>query len=155
MWEIKFLAHLRLQKLTLDESEDRTSAEFSAKNADILAEIIQVLDDKSLQLIMRDVVNDGNKALEILRDHYRGTGKPRIISLYMELTSLKMRGKECVTDYFLRTEAASTSLKSAGETISDSPLIAMVLKGLPEEFIPFNTVVMQKDSLCYGVMKKA
>ncbi|XP_068227917.1 uncharacterized protein [Palaemon carinicauda] len=57
-----------------------------------------------------------------------------------------MRGKECVTDYFLRAEAASTSLKSAGETISDSLLIAMVLKGLPEEFTPFNTVVMQKDT---------
>lgn len=70
MWEIKFLAHLRLRKLTLDESEDRTSAEFIAKNADIFAEIVQVLDDKSLQLIMRDAVNDGRKALEILRDHY-------------------------------------------------------------------------------------
>ncbi|XP_068213827.1 uncharacterized protein [Palaemon carinicauda] len=95
---------------------------------------------------MRDAVNDGRKALEILRDHYRSTRKPRIISLYTELTSLKMRGKECVTDYFLRAEAASTSLKPAGETISDSLLIAMVLKGLPEEFTPFNTVVMQKDS---------
>lgn len=146
MWEIKFLAHLRLRKLILAESEDRTSAEFIAKNADIFAEIVQVLDDKSLQLIMRDAVNDGRKALEILRDHYRGTRKPRIISLYTELTSLKMRGKECVTDYFLRAEAAATSLKSAGETISDSLLIAMVLKGLPEEFTPFNTVVMQKDS---------
>ncbi|XP_064087686.1 uncharacterized protein LOC135202283 isoform X2 [Macrobrachium nipponense] len=102
MWEIKFLAHLRLRKLILDESEDRTSAEFIDKNADIFAEIVQVLDDKSLQLIMRDAVNDGRKALAILRDHYQGTGKQRIISLYTELTSLKMRGEECVTDYFLR-----------------------------------------------------
>lgn len=70
MWEIKFLAHLRLRKLILAESEDRTSAEFIAKNPDIFAEIVQVLDGKSLQLIMRDAVNDGRKALEILRDHY-------------------------------------------------------------------------------------
>ncbi|XP_064100742.1 uncharacterized protein LOC135211359 [Macrobrachium nipponense] len=146
MWEIKFLAHLRLRKLILDESEDRTSAEFIDKNADIFAEIVQVLDDKSLQLIMRDAVNDGRKALAILRDHYQGTGKPRIISLYTELTSLQMRGEECVTDYFLRAETTSTSLKSAGETISDSLLIAMVLKGLTRRIYSFNTVVMQKDN---------
>ena len=146
LWEIKFLAHLRLRKLSLDKSDDQTSADFIAKNADIFAEIVQVLDDKSLQLVMRDAVNDGLKSLKILRDHYRGTRKPRIISLYTELTSLKVRGNECVTDYILRAEAAVTSLKSAGETISDSLLIAMVLKGLPEEFTTFSAVLMQKES---------
>ncbi|XP_066986822.1 uncharacterized protein [Macrobrachium rosenbergii] len=49
-------------------------------------------------------------------------------------------------DGLFSSEAAATSLKSAGETISNSLLIAMVLKGLPEECTPFNTVVMQKDS---------
>ena len=52
---------------------------------------------------------------------------------------------ESVTDYMIRAETASTSLKTAGETISDSLLIAMVLKGLPTEFKPFSTVVTQKD----------
>ena len=139
LWEIKFLAHLRLRKLSLD---DDTEAE---KNADVFAELVQVLDDKSLQLVMRDAVNDGREAVKILREHYRGKTKPRIISLYTELTSLRMKDSESVTDYILRAESSATSLKSAGETISDSLLIAMVLKGLPEQFTAFSTVVMQKD----------
>ena len=76
---------------------------------------------------MRDAVNDGREAVKILREHYRGK---TIISLYTELTSLRMKDSESVTDYILRAESSATSLKSAGETISDSLLIAMVLKGL-------------------------
>ncbi|XP_028394907.1 uncharacterized protein LOC114519054 [Dendronephthya gigantea] len=54
--------------------------------------------------------------------------------------------EESVTDYMLRAETASTSLKSAGETISDSLLIAMIIKGLPtEEYKAFSTVVTQRD----------
>lgn len=48
-------------------------------------------------------------------------------------------------DYVICAETGSTYLKTAGETISDSLLIAMVLKGLPSEFKPFSTVVNQKD----------
>ena len=143
IWEIKFLAHIRLQKLNLNLAEN--DDDFPEMNANVFAELVQVLDDKSLQLVMRDAVDDGRKALKILRDHYRGNTKPRIIALYTELTSLKMNDAETVTDYILRAEATSTSLKSAGETISDSLLIAMVLKGLPEEFTSFSTVIMQKD----------
>ena len=62
----------------------------ASKNEEAFAELIQFLDDKSLSLVMRDAVDDGRKALEILREHYAGTGKPRVISLYTELTSLVM-----------------------------------------------------------------
>lgn len=39
---------------------------------------------------MRDAADNGRKALKILQDHYASNGKPRIIALYTELTSLKM-----------------------------------------------------------------
>ena len=46
----------------------------------------------------------------------------------------------------LQAETASISLKSAGETISDSLLIAMIIEGLPSEgYKAFSTVVTQKD----------
>ena len=50
-----------------------------------------------------------------------------------------------MTDYMIRAETASNSLKTAGETVSDSLLIAMILKGLPSEFKTFSTIVTQKD----------
>ena len=72
--------------------------------------------------MMRDAKDDGRKVIEILREHYVGKGKPRGIALYTELTSLKMSEACGLTDYVLKAETTATSLKSAGEEISDSLL---------------------------------
>ncbi|PIK39827.1 hypothetical protein BSL78_23335 [Apostichopus japonicus] len=146
LWEIKFLGHMRLQKLhkIILPSEDEVDEE---KNAEAFAELVQCLDDRSLSLVIRDAKDNGRRALEILREHYLSKGKSRIISLYTELTSLKKANDESVTDYMIRAETAATSLKTSGEVISDSLLIAMVLKGLPSEFKSFSTVITQKDKV--------
>jgi len=115
------------------------------KNAEAFAELIQFLDDKSLSLVMRDAADDGIKALEILRQHYAGTGKPHIITLYTELTSLSKCTNESVTDYVIRAEKAATALNNAEEKVSDSLLIALVLKGLPESYKSFVVVITQSD----------
>ena len=62
--------------------------------------------------MIRDARDDGRKALEILRQHYQGKGKPRVIALYTELTSLKKRENESVVDYMLRAEKSSTALRA-------------------------------------------
>ena len=144
LWEVKFFGHLRLKKL-LDvvTGTDTPSAD---ENGDVYAELVQYLDDRSLSLIMRDAKDNGRKAIEILRSHYLGSSKPRILALYTELTSLKKSEEENVTDYVIRAETAANSLKIAGETISDSLLIAMVLKGLPQCFKTFSTVITQKET---------
>ena len=145
MWETRFLGYMRLRKLhetitaASDEPVDIT------KNCEAFAEIIQYLDDKSLSLIMRDAKDNGRKALAMLRKHYMSRGKPRIIALYTELTSLVKDSKETVTDYLIRTENAYSLLKSCKETVSDGLLIAMVMKGLPHEYKPFTAVILQKD----------
>ncbi|XP_057680235.1 uncharacterized protein LOC130908627 [Corythoichthys intestinalis] len=115
------------------------------KNADAYAEMIQLLDDESLSLIMRDATNDGTKALKILREYYAGKGKPRIINLYTMLTCLQKGNEESIADYIIRAETAITALRNAGETLGDSLLIAMVLKGLPESYKPFTIHVAHTD----------
>ena len=147
LWEAKFLAYMRLQKLqSIITQELPDTDETAEKNADAYAELIQCLDNRSLSLVMRDASDNGNKALKILREHYKSQGKPRIIALYTDLTSLTKRGDESVTDYMLRAETAATHLKATGETISDSLLVAMLLKGLPSDFKQFSTVITQKET---------
>ena len=145
LWEIKFTSYLRLQNLHKALADDYEGEDRVDKNQRIFAELVQLLDDKSLSLIIRDAKDDGRAAVKILREHYTGKSKPRIIALYTELTTLKKSDDETATDYLIRADKASSSLKSAGETISDSLLVAMALKGLPSSYSAFATVVTQKD----------
>ena len=54
----------------------------------------------------------------ILREHYLSKGKPKIIFLSTKLTSLRRLESESITDYIIRTENISNSLKEAGEFIN-------------------------------------
>ena len=146
LWEIKFLGFLRLHKLydvILAEEEPKEGD--LEKNIDAFAQLIQCLDDRSLSLVMRDAKDDSRKALKILRNHHMGKSKARDLSLYTELTSLQKGHDECITDYVLHAETAAASLKFAGEKVSDSLLIAMVLKGLPPEYKTSSAIVSQRD----------
>ena len=158
-WEEKFLGYLLVKKLkktviaepvalasTATDQERTTAAETDAVNNELAyAEMIQFLDPTSHQLVMRDAKDDGRKAIQILRAHYSGMGKSRILSLYTEIMMLSQLPTETTTDFILRAEKIVTALKAAGEQFSDSLLIAIILKGLPEEYTPFTVVVQQKD----------
>ena len=54
LWEIKFLAHMRLQKLhkTITSGVAPTNEADTEKNAEAFAELVQHLDDRSLSLII-------------------------------------------------------------------------------------------------------
>lgn len=153
LWETKFLGHMRLQKLNeVFEEEDETRVNES-KNKDAFAELVQVLDNRSLGMIIRDAKHNGRKALEILREHHVGKSENRIIGLYTELTTMKLRPDQDVTDYIICAETASTAIADCGEKVSDSLLIAMVLKGLPAHYNTFRTVVTQNKDLKFSDFK--
>ena len=106
------MGHLHILKLTETVESEEPNA---AKNANVYAELIQVLDDRSLSLVMRETTDDGKKAISILREHYMSSAKPKVIALYTELTTLQKGENECVTDYMSRAEASVAALKNAGE----------------------------------------
>ena len=69
-----------------------------------------MLDDTSINLVLNDAPDDGHKALQILRSHHQSTEKPRILSLYNQLTTLQMEKDEPVVEYLLRAELAASEL---------------------------------------------
>ena len=100
-WEVKFLRYMRLRKLKDSITAADDVEVTAAKNEETFTKLIQFLDDKSLALVMRKARDNGREALKILRAHYDGTGKPRVISLYTELTSLVKSEHKTVTDYVI------------------------------------------------------
>jgi len=48
-------------------------------------------------------------------------------------------------NYVIRAETAAAALNNASENVSDSLLVAMLLKGLPESYKPSVVVVTQSD----------
>lgn len=151
IWETRFLNYLYTQNIGInkailpkrDDVED--DEDFAAKNRLAYAELVQVLDERSLQLIMNDATDDGRAALKILRQHYVSTEKPRILTLYEQLTTLKLTEDEDIVDYIIRAENTTTGLRTAGEKITDNLVIAMLLKGLPDSYTPFIVVHTQLD----------
>ena len=147
IWETRFTNYLYTIDKGLYEAitGNQEGEHFADNNRRAYAELVQVLDEQSLQLVMHDTANNGREAFRILKQHYASTEKPRILSLYEELTTLKMGIDEDTTDYLIRAERAATGLRKAGETITDNLVIAMILKGLPESFKPFVVVHTQLD----------
>ena len=142
IWEVRFLGYMALQGLKETILPSNTTVG-STKNEKAYAELVMLLDEKLLSMIMTDAIDDGRKALEMLRDHYKGIGKPRILTLYNNLCNMKYISDQGLTDYISRAEILASSLKNANETVSDSLLISMVLKGLPVSYNSFIVVITQ------------
>ena len=145
LWETRFISYLELKDLKgVVDATDETTVD-ATKNSKVFSEMVQYLDDTSLGLIMREAKGDGRKSLQLLRTHYAGRGSVRLIALWTELTSLDKLSTESITDYILKAEKAATSLKNAGQTVSDPLLIAMMMKGLPDQYQPFCVVTTQNE----------
>ncbi|XP_067930528.1 uncharacterized protein [Watersipora subatra] len=153
MWETRFTNYLytldiKLYKAALPKEDSvQDEEDFHISNRRTYAELVQVLDERSLQLIMANAANDGRKALRVLRQYYASTEKPRVLSLYEELTTLRLNDTEDITGYLIRAERAATGLRTSGEQTSDNLAIAMILKDLPETYKPLVVVHTQLDKI--------
>lgn len=148
LWEERMLCCMHragLKETILGEPAGPLTAEQQAQddtlNADAYCTLAPLLDNTSLGLIFRDTKEKGRESLKVLREHYIGKGRPRIVSLYISLTALKKADSETVTEYIIRAEHLMTALRNAGEAPSEGLMIAMIMRGLPEKYKPFSLMV--------------
>lgn len=148
LWEERMLCCMHgvgLKQTILTEPAEPLSEEDRAKddklNADAYCALAPLLDNTSLGLIFRDTKDKGRESLRVLKEHYIGKGRPRIVSLYITMTALKKADNETVTKYIIRAEQIITALRSAGEAPSEGLMMAMIMRGLPEKYKPFTLMV--------------
>ena len=146
LWEVRMLGYMAIKGMKTTILTPPAETPDVAENEKAYSELVLLLDSSSLSMVMTDAADDGREALRILRAHYRGTSKPRILTLYTNLCNLKYIPDSqglYLTDYISRAERLVLGLKAAGETISDSLLIAMAMKGLPPSFDSFIVFITQ------------
>jgi len=132
--------------LLKEKREDKTD-DFNKRNKRAYAQLVQVLNEKSLQHVMRDAKDDGMKAFKILKEHYASTQKLRVPTLYEQLTTIKLIDTEDITDYLIYVKNYSAGLKSAGENVSNISVIAMIMKRLPTSYIRLFYIVIVRTQL--------
>lgn len=103
------------------------------------------MDQRSFSLLIKDAKDNTREAPRILRWYYAGSCKPRMPTLYNQLTTLKKSHSECITDYSIKVENAATALNATNEMVKDSVLVRMVLKQLPDAYTPFTTVISHQE----------
>ena len=62
LWEVRFLGYMAIQDLK------KTLLEADPKNEKAYAELVMLLDEKSLALVKHDAADDGQNALKILSE---------------------------------------------------------------------------------------
>ena len=153
-WSEVFEGYMHRKKLRKELiGEEESTAE---QKYDIWAELIQFLDKRSVMMLTSECRGDGPAAWTLLKSRFANDGTPRRMALLQQLTILVLKENEEMMDYLVRAESLTNSLKTAGEEISDSLLISVVLKGLPKAFDYFKTVHdFSKDKSTFADVKKS
>ena len=81
------------------DADEATRAKYAKDNRKLYYELVQVLDDKTNEIIGDNYENDGRALMNYVEQKFRGSDTPALLSYYHEWTTLKMETNEAVTDY--------------------------------------------------------
>ena len=60
---------------------------------------------------------------------------------------MKKGHSKSITDYVIRAQNAATTLNATDEVVSDSLLVAIVSKEVPDDYTPFLAVITQQKRI--------
>ena len=137
-WSEKFEGYMHTKKLRGQLLG--TDASNDDEKYNIWAELVQCLDKRSIMMLKSECKGNGPEAWKRLTAHFSISETPRLMNLLEQLTSLSLKPAGEITDYLIRAKTLSSSLKVAGEKISEKLLVSVVLKGLSDSYEYFKTV---------------
>ena len=96
-----------------------------------------ILDSISLMLIRHDCVgkdglSDGTRAWNLLKEKFRSEESPTVVTLVSQVARMQLKPEEALHECFIRAQELMTRLSDAGERISETIFVMLVLNGLPE-----------------------
>ena len=112
------------------------------KNKKLYLELINLVDNQSLQVISSTAKNDGKLAYEKLCNYYLGDNKARMITALRHLSKLRFNHGESIQQFICKCDTLRTTLKSFPSTQDlDLMLVTQASEALPESFSVFRTVI--------------
>ena len=97
------------------------------------------LDSTSRKLIRHDCVGkdglvDGTRAWNLLTERFRSEELPTVVALVSQIARMQLKPDEALHEYFIRAQELMRRLTDAGEHVSETTFMVLVLNGLPERF---------------------
>ena len=92
-------------------------------------------------------LDDGEKALQLLQQRFRGDQINKVINLMRQLTRLQLREDKAIQQYFNTAHGLVIHLPDAGEELSEMLCNIMVLNGLPLQFESFVNNIADRDDV--------
>ena len=156
VWQERFEGFCFTKKAKLLKVLNGDEAGTNVERYELWAYLVQCLDRRSVLMLTNDCKGDGQKAWEMLRNHFNSTETPRLMNLLEKFTTLRLEPSEGMVDYLTRAEHVSKQLELAGEKVSENMLTSIVLKGLPQEYDYYKTVHdFSKDKATFAEDKRA
>ena len=72
-----------------------------------------------------------------MKERFRSEESPTAVALVSQIARMRLKPDEALHEYFIRAQELMTRLSDAGERISETIFMALVLNGLPEKFENF------------------
>ena len=139
-WQIRAEAYF--DKLDLG-SVLKSSNPDPVKNKELYLELVNLVDNESLQVISSTAQNDGKLAYEKLRNYYLGDDNAQMVTAMHQVHLLKLNPGESIQQFICRCDTLRATLNSFPKTQGcvEIYLVIAALGALPDSFSVFKTVI--------------
>ncbi|CAL4065170.1 unnamed protein product [Meganyctiphanes norvegica] len=131
--------------------DDETEAKRHKKMVHM--ELLEALDDQSVNLIKHVKEKDGAECWRILVAHYEGSCEDKVNATIKELGNLKMGEEESMAEYIARADNIKEIFINNSVSLDDRFVIWAVKNGLPKEYSVLVDVLDTTKSVDYEGLK--
>ena len=146
LWSRKIISYLRKVYPLQHEvvvgkvGLDKTTEEYKTQNKYLFETLLDVLDEKTAKNLIGKAINDGAKALAVLKEQFVGSEANNAISSIMDLIDVSLQEGESFADYGTRCTQLMEVVQGYKFDL-DKFATVCVMRGIPDDYEVFKQVV--------------